>query len=95
LTKQAACVDRYREFTGESERYYGFKRSPDSKGSDLLPLLVKPREEIQETKEEKKRDRRKEARAEETGGDASGHKVSLVTSATQNVLMSWRIVRTS
>ena len=67
----------------------------DSKGSERLALLVTPREQIQDTKEEKKRDGRKEVSAEEKGGDASGHKVSRVTSATENVLMWWRIVRTS
>lgn len=78
MTKSAACVERYRERISESERYHRFLRSADSKGCERLALLVKEREEIQETKEEKKRDGRKEGSAEETGGDARSYKVSLV-----------------
>jgi len=95
VTKLAECVLRYRECPGTNGRYHGCKRSADSKGSEQLALLVKQREQIQETKEEKKTDTRKPGSAEETAGDARGHKMPLVTSATENVLMWWTIVRTS
>ena len=47
------------------------------------------------SKKERESDGRKEVSAEERGGDASGHNVSLVTSATEKVLMWWMIVRTT
>jgi len=94
LTKQAACVERYRECTGECDRYHRFKWSADSKGSERLAFLVKQREEIQETRDEEKRDRREEGSVEETSGEASGHKVSHMIPATENLLMWSRTVRT-
>jgi len=73
----------------------GFKSSADSKGSKQLALQVKPREEIEESEEEREGDRSKEGSVKERGGDASGHKVSLVTSATKKVVIWWMIVWTA